>query len=98
MNIKTVNGEAVIDLSDAGLTITGVNDLKSSLTDGINDLAKAEIEILDAEIKVMEVLAAMEELGSVDINGNGIAFEVEDIYDPSTMNWSKAFSDYLAEL
>jgi hypothetical protein len=40
--------------------IGGVGDLKNELTRGIHELARTEIQIIDAEIKVLEVLAAME--------------------------------------
>ena len=99
-NIKVVGGKAQVDLSKQGMNFTsGIKDLKSNLTDGIRTLAKAEIEMLDAEIKVFEVLAAMEQLGDVDVNGNGIAFEIEDIFDVNRANgWTTSFEAYLKNL
>ena len=50
---------------------------------GINELADAEIAIIDAEISVLEILAAMEQMSDmdVDIDNDGLTFEIEDIFD-----------------
>ena len=81
-HLKVVDGKLTVDLSSSGMNIVGsVGDLKNNLHDGIQELAKAEIEMLDAEIQVLEVLAAMEQLGDVDVNNNGIAFEIDDMFE-----------------
>jgi hypothetical protein len=50
-NIKIVDGQLTVDLSSAGMNIVGdVNSLKENMTDGVQELAKAEIAIIDAEI------------------------------------------------
>ena len=72
-HLKVVDGKLTVDLSNTGMDIIGdVGSLKSNLKSGINELAKAQIEMLDAEIEVLEILAAMEQIGDVDVNGNGI--------------------------
>jgi len=101
-NVKIVDGKLKIDLSSSGMDIvSGVDELKSNLTDGIHELASAEIEIIDAEIKVLEVLAAMEDLGDIDVDmdNNGINFEAGDIFDPNGVNgFSSEMNEYLTAL
>ena len=58
--------------------------------------------MIDAEIKVLEIFAAMEELGDVDVDLDGISFEVEDIFDDSTISgWTEgagSFQEWLQGL
>jgi hypothetical protein len=77
--------------------VGGVGDLKNELTRGIHELARAEIQIIDAEIKVLEVLAAMEQLGTVDVDNNGIAFEVSDIFGKDG-EFTAEFDQYIKSL
>ena len=44
-------------------------------------MARAQIAILDAEIAVLEILAAMEQIGDLDVDMDGISFELEDIFE-----------------
>ena len=106
-NLKIVDGKLTVDLSEAGLDIVGggVDQLKNNLHTGIQELAKAEVEMLDAEIQVLEVLAAMEAIGDVDVNGNGIAFEIDDMFEWETLPdntkvraFNSAMINYLDEL
>ena len=104
-HLKVVDGKLTVDLSSSGMNIVGsVGDLKNNLHDGIQELAKAEIEMLDAEIQVLEVLAAMEQLGDVDVNGNGIAFEIDDMFESQMVDgqnvrkFTKGMEDYLTNL
>jgi len=98
--IKIVDGKAQIDLSGMGIDVNGVNNLKSNLTTGINSLAAAEVEMLDAEIKVFEVLAAMEALGDVDVDMDGISFELDDIFEFTNdgTQFTGDFQQYLTNL
>ena len=96
-NVKIVDGQLTVDLSSAGMNIVGdVDSLKENMKDGVQELAKAEIAMIDAEIQVLEILAAMEQLGDmdVDVDNNGINFEVDDIFD---VKGPKGFSDKMAD-
>ena len=101
-NLKVVGGKLQVDLSASGMDITGsIGDLKNQMTDGIQELAKSEIEMLDAEIQVLEVLAAMEKLGDVDVNGNGINFEIGDLFtfdENGNEVFTDEFKNYLGDL
>ena len=101
-NVKIVNGKLSIDLSSAGMNIvSGVDEMQNNMKEGIHELARAEINIIDAEIQVLEILAMMEELDDiiVDENDNGITFEIGDMFtfedDGNIDGFSKTMSTYL---
>ena len=101
-HVKIVDGQLTVDLSSAGMNIIGdVDQLKENMADGIQELANAEIAMIDAEIQVLEILAAMEQLGDmdVDVDNNGISFEVADIFDPKGPDgFSQNMADYTKAL
>ena len=99
-NLVVVDGKLSVDISNTGMDLVGsVDELKSNLTNSIHALAQAQIDMLDAEIEVLEVFAAMEELGEIDVDMDGISFEVEDIFDFSTASkWTAEFENYLTSL
>jgi len=98
MNLKVVDGKLKVDLSSAGMDmVSGVDDLKDNMADGIHELADAEVAILDSEIQVLEVLAAMEEMGEmvVDVDNNGISFELNDMF---TFNVDGSVEDFTGDM
>ena len=59
-NLKVVDGKLTVDISSAGLNIVGsADELKQNMASGINELADAEIAIIDAEIQVLEIFLLM---------------------------------------
>lgn len=55
--LKNVGGETFVDLSALGANFnTGSEAMKEGLMKGIQNLAKSQIEIIDAEIKVLETV------------------------------------------
>lgn len=102
-NLVVVDGKLKIDLSNTGMDlVSGIDQMKNNFAEGIHDLARAQIAMLDAEIKVLEIFAAMESLGEVDVDMDGISFEVEDIFDDNTASgWTEGangFKEWLAGL
>lgn len=105
-SLKVVDGKLTVDISSAGLNIVGSADqLKQNMTSGINELADAEIAIIDAEIQVLEILAAMEQMGDmdVDIDNDGLSFEIGDIFKDDgnftdIEDGANNMKDYLAKL
>lgn len=100
-NIKVVSGKAQIDLSGAGITVVGgVDELKANMAEGVQEMARAQIAILDAEIAVLEILAAMEEVGDLDVDMDGISFELEDIFEDGNPfgDFTSGMSDWLTSI
>jgi len=48
--------------------------LKANVGEGIKEIANSQIKMLDSMIQLLETVVAMEELGDIDVEGNGIDF------------------------
>lgn len=60
--LKNVGGETFVDLSALGANFnTGSEAMKEGLMKGIQNLAKSQIEVIDAEIKVLETVVASQD-------------------------------------
>lgn len=60
--LKNVGGETFVDLSALGANFnTGSEAMKEGLMKGVQNLAKSQIEIIDAEIKVLETVVNSQE-------------------------------------
>ena len=60
--LKNVGGETFVDLSALGANFnTGSEAMKEGLMKGVQNLAKSQIEIIDAEIKVLETVVASQD-------------------------------------
>ena len=69
------DGSIKVDLSKFGLDFeTGADAMKSGVNEGIREMAKSQVEMLDGMIQLMETIVAMEKLGDIDVDGNGIDF------------------------
>lgn len=67
------DGSIKVDLGKLGIDFsTGANDLKASVGEGIKEIADSQIKMLDSMIQLLETIVAMEELGNIDVEGNGI--------------------------
>lgn len=90
--LANVDGEGVkINLSELGVDVSaGADSMSKGFDAGIQELAKSQIKMLDAEIALLEAIVAMEDLGQIDTNGNGLDFE--EVFDNSTISgFSAAF-------
>lgn len=71
----TADGSIKVDLGKLGIDFsTGASDLKANVGKGIKDIANSQIKMLDSMIQLLETIVAMEELGDIDVEGNGIDF------------------------
>ena len=70
--MTNVDGKGVkINLENLGIDfVSGADNAKQNFADGVNKLAESQIAMLDAAIKVLEVVVAMEQLGDIDVNGD----------------------------
>ena len=70
--LTNIDGKGVkVDLSKLGVDfVSGADSAKSNFADGVHALAESQVAMLDAAIKVLEVVVAMEKLGDVDVNKN----------------------------
>lgn len=60
--LKNVGGETFVDLSALGANFnTGSEAMKEGLMKGVQNLAKSQIEVIDAEIKVLETVVASQD-------------------------------------
>lgn len=89
--LEMVDGESFVNLSNLGLDFElGAEGFKNGLTDGIHTLAQSQIDMLDAAIQMLDTIAAMEELGDIDANGDGI-LDIDKIFGTNgqfTADWS----------
>lgn len=97
------SGEMKVNLMDVGINIqSGADLMGKGIDDGIDQVAKSQIKMLDGLIAMMELIVQMEQLGDLDTEGNGI--DLSDLFDftidPETnkkiINWDKLNDNYLS--
>lgn len=72
-SLITIDGEVLIDLSQFGDNfVVGAEGMKSGLAEGIQTLAENQIDMIDAQIQLLETIVAMEEISDIDIDNDGI--------------------------
>lgn len=100
--LKNVGGETFVDLSALGANFnTGSEAMKEGLMKGVQNLAKSQIEIIDAEIKVLETVVNSQEAFE-KLKGDKTELTVEDLIPIAQNgygdeNWDGALSP-LADL
>lgn len=100
--LKNVGGETFVDLSALGANFnTGSEAMKEGLMKGVQNLAKSQIEIIDAEIKVLETVVTSQDAFE-KLKGDKTELTVEDLMpialgDESDENWASALAP-LAEI
>ena len=100
--LKNVGGETFVDLSALGANFnTGSEAMKEGLMKGVQNLAKSQIEIIDAEIKVLETVVNSQEAFE-KLKGDKTELTVEDLIPIAKNgygdeNWDGALSP-LADL
>lgn len=72
--LSNIDGEGVkIDLTRLGVDFSkGADGMADGFTTGIKSLAKSQIALIDAEIAMLETFVAMEALGDIDVDKNGV--------------------------
>lgn len=102
--LKNVGGETFVDLSALGANFnTGSEVMKEGLMKAVQNLAKSQIEIIDAEIKVLETVVNSQEAFE-KIKGDKTELTVDDLIPfafglngYSAKDWNDALSP-LADL
>lgn len=94
--LKNVGGETFVDLSALGANFnTGSEAMKEGLMKGVQNLAKSQIEIIDAEIKVLETVVASQDAFE-KLKGDKTELTVEDLMPialgESDENWASALA------
>ena len=70
---STDTGEIKVSLGDIGVNFkAGSGDMSNGIDAGLKAMAQSQIDMLDGLIQMLEAIVAMEELGDLDIDGNGI--------------------------
>ena len=65
------DGSIKVDLSKIGTNfMTSADGMADGIDEGIKEIAKSQIKMLDGMIQLMETVVAMQKLGNVDIDAN----------------------------
>lgn len=94
--LKNVGGETFVDLSALGANFnTGSEAMKEGLMKGVQNLAKSQIEIIDAEIKVLETVVNSQDAFE-KLKGDKTELTVEDLMPialgESDENWASTLA------
>ena len=96
--LTNIDGKGVkINLQNLGIDFAdGANGAKNDFHKGVQALAKSQVEMLDAAIRVLEVVVAMEKLGNIDVNGDNKLNlgEIFNITTDETGDFTKGFHDW----
>ena len=76
----TADGSIKVDLGSIGIDFAaGADDLAANVNAGIKEMAQSQVQMLDGLIQLLETIVAMEGLGDIDTEGNGI--DLGNIFD-----------------
>ena len=80
-SLTNIDGKGVkVNLQNLSIDfVSGAEGAKNNFHSGVQALAKSQVEMLDAAIKVLEIVVAMENLGNIDVDGNNV-FSIGDIF------------------
>ena len=83
--LTNIDGEGVkIDLSRFGVDFaSGADQMNANIEDGIHAMADSQIKMLDAMIQLLETIVAMEELGDIDVDSDGL-LNFDEFVDTTT--------------
>jgi len=74
-DIDTSTNELKVSLGKMSIDFeAGADAMGKNVDAGVKAIAEAEISMLDSMISVLETIVAMEKLGDIDVEGNGIDF------------------------
>lgn len=80
-HLENIDGKGVkINMNKFGIDISsGAEGMQKGFNEGIKTMAQSQIDMLDAAIQMLEVVVAMEKLGDIDVDENGI-FSIGDLF------------------
>ena len=103
--LTNIDGKGVkINLEKLGIDFaSGADGAKQNFADGVNALAKSQVAMLDAAIKVLEVVVAMEQLKDLNVDGGDNTLDLTDLFtiDIETgevTGWDKDFQKASANI
>lgn len=81
-SLSNVDGKGVqIDMAKLAKNLdTGATKMGEGFDDAVRKMAESQVHMLDAMIQVLETIVAMEKLGKIDIDKNGL-LSVSEIFD-----------------
>ena len=84
-SLTNVDGKGVkVNLENLSIDFaSGAEGAKNNFVEGVHALAESQIAMLDAAIKVLEVVVAMESLGDISVDDNP-EFSFGDVFDLGT--------------
>ena len=59
--------------------VIGTDNMRKGIASGMEELAQSQIEVIDAQIELLEIIVAMEEISDIDVDGDGI--ELDELFD-----------------
>jgi len=88
--VTTNTGEIKVALGDIGIDFkAGTGEMSKGIDAGVKAMAKSQVEMLDGLIAMLELIVSMEEMGDIDVEGNGIDFE-----DLFKVTWNEDHTAY----
>ena len=104
-SLTNIDGKGVkVNLEDLGIDFaSGADSAKNNFADGVHALAESQIAMLDAAIKVLEIVVAMEALGDIDVQGNNNGhIDLGEIFtldaEGNVTGWQENFQKVAADL
>ena len=98
-SLSNVDGKGVqIDMGKLATNLqTGATNMGEGFDDAIHQMAESQVHMLDGMIKLMETIVAMEKLGQVDVDNNGL-LSIGEIFkdDGSFTQMFDQVRDYLS--
>ena len=97
-SLSNIDGEGVkVNLENLGIDILGGTEgMSMNFDSAIKEMARGQIEMLDAAIKMLETIVAMEELGNIDIDSDN-QIELGEIFNLDENNKTIGFTEKYAE-
>lgn len=94
--LTIVDGQPIVDLSKLGTQFNlGTEEMRKGLAEGIQTLAQNEIEMIDAAISLLETIVAMEKIGDIDTDKNGL--ELDELFVLDEDNNATEFKEGVTE-
>ena len=97
-SLTNIDGEGVkVNLENLGIDILGGTEgMSANFDDAIKEMARGQIEMLDAAIQMLETIVAMEELGNIDVDSDN-QIELGEIFKLDENNETIGFTEKYAE-
>lgn len=94
--LTNIDGDGVkIALGNLGVDFaTGAADMSGDFDTGVKAMAKSQIKMLDAAIRMLEAMVAME---NIDADGNGM-FDLGEVFESDGVTLKQGVTDWIKQL